>query len=184
MDAIRDLSAVTRQSQEIKMKVRSTAVTVREVTMVDLAAFIKACSPFLSAMDQLAEVKETREELGEPLPNVVRKVEDKFGLFRLIGENTDAFLNAAALVVAVEGQADARLFLSRLRPDEFFHIALAVVEVNGDFFILRLAPALTEFFKSVSRIGLPPISASSQLDIFDGNLAGTSTASSGDTLLQ
>ena len=183
MDAMRDLSEVTRQSQVITIKVRGVVVTVSEVTMDNLPLFIKSCSPFLSAMDQLGEVKETRDEMGEPMPNASRKLEDKYGLFKLIGDNGPSFLDASSIVCAIEGfNGLPRDFLKRLRPDEFFHIALAVVEVNGDFFTLRLAPALTQFFRSVSLIGLSRTNGSSQMDIFDPSLEGTSTASSDATL--
>jgi len=44
-------------------------------------------------------------------------------------------------------------FYEKLRPDEFFAVAAKVVEVNGDFFVRALAPALIRFAKGVSTIG-------------------------------
>lgn len=183
-NALRDLSEVTSATRTIQLKVRSTLVTVSEVTMAGLAPFIRACAPFLSTFDQLGEVKEQNEEL-EAAGGSTRQLADKFGFFKLIGENTNAFLDAATLVCEVETRtagAGCRDFLSRLRPDEFFHIALAVVEVNGDFFILRLAPAMEKFFHGVGRIGLSPTSVSSLQGILDLNSPATDTASSGGGL--
>ncbi len=166
-DALRDLSAVTRESVDVALKVRGVAVTVSEVTMSSMAPFIRACSPFLASFDQIAEIKETTGELAAA-GGSAKRVPDRFGFFKTISEHSPAFLDAAALVCDIPDappvpvppgaamtapQLAARAFLARLRPDEFFHIALAVVEVNGDFFILRLAPALQAFFRTVGRIG-------------------------------
>ena len=157
-DSLRDLSSVTRASVDIRLKVRGKEVLVTEITMGNMAGFIRACSPFLAAFDSLAEVKEVTAAVDD-VP-AQKKLGDKHGFFKMIAEHNNAFLDAAGLVCEVDHDAGARDFLARLRPDEFFHIALAVVEVNGDFFILRLAPALMAFLNGVGRIGMAPFNAS------------------------
>ena len=182
-DPVRDLANVTREGAIISLRVRGTAIMVAEVTMQNLGPFIKACAPFLSAFDQLDEVKETAGELKAAGGNS-RHLNDKFGFFRMIGESSGAFLDAAALVCEVDGHigpVGARAFLARLRPDEFLHVALAMVEVNGDFFILRLMPALQRFLEGVGRIGLSPSSVSSALGTISASSFSTASPSSSAT---
>jgi hypothetical protein len=120
------------------VRVGDTVITVREVTMKDLQAFTAACSPFLSAFDEAGAL-------------AVRdgKQPDDFALFRVLSENGPAFMQAAALVSNAPVE-----YYERLKPDQFFEVAAKVVEVNGDFFVRALAPALIRFARGVSQIGL------------------------------
>lgn len=119
--------------------VRGQTIQVREVTMAELRPFVALCAPFLKAFDEVEELKKRPEE-GKPI--------NEYGLFQLLCEHGDSFMHAAALVTNVPVQ-----FYQRIKPDEFFEVAAAVVEVNGDFFIRRLAPKIASLVLAVSRIG-------------------------------
>jgi hypothetical protein len=123
---------------ERSVTLRGHEIRVREVRMKELRAFAQACSPFLKAFDESGELAQRKE--GEPV--------DDFALFRVLADHSEAFMKAAALVSNANVE-----FFEKLRPDEFFEVAALVVEVNGDFFVRALAPALIRFAQGVSRIG-------------------------------
>lgn len=133
---------------EATVTVRGHVIKVHEVTMKNLRAFAKACGPFLSSFDESGELAIR----GDKKP-------DDFALFKVLAENGDAFLDAAALVTNAD-----RTFYERLRPDEFFEVAAKIVEVNGDFFVRALAPALIRFAQGFSQIGSILSSVSSAQD--------------------
>lgn len=133
------------KGREVELEVRGHKIIVREVVMRDLKEFAAACAPFFAAFDEAGE-------LGNP----DRKPED-FALFKVLANNSDAFMKAASLVTNANFE-----FYQKLKPDEFFKVAAAVVEVNGSFFIQALAPALIKFAQGVSQVGLILSSASSQ----------------------
>jgi hypothetical protein len=123
--------------REVRLTVRGHEIVVREVTMKHLKGFAAACSPFLAAFDEAGELA-ARDD----------KSHDDFALFKVLAENGEAFMKAAAMV------SNAPVgFYEQLRPDEFFEVAAKVVEVNGDFFVRALAPTLIRFAKGVSLIG-------------------------------
>jgi hypothetical protein len=122
---------------ESTVTVKGHVIKVHEVTMKNLRAFAKACGPFLSSFD----------ESGELAMRGDKKPAD-FALFNVLAENGDAFMDAAVLVTNAD-----RTFYERLRPDEFFEVAAKVVEVNGDFFVRALAPALIRFAQGFNQIG-------------------------------
>ena len=124
--------------------VRNRAVTVKEVNMKTLTPFAAACAPFLNEFDESGRLGDRRNpETGDPIPS------DQFTLFKVLSEHAPAFVTAATLVTDAD-----RKFLEELGPHEFFEVAAKIVEVNGNFFVLRLAPALLRFAQGVSRIGL------------------------------
>lgn len=152
---------------EARLTVRGHEIVVREVTMKNLREFAAACSPFLSAFDEAGELASKPDA-----------PQDDFALFKVLAENGPAFMKAAALVTNANVE-----FYEKLRPDEFFAVAAKVVEVNGDFFVRALAPALIRFAKGVSTIGtilsngLSPQGIESMMSSITGT--EPSTASSG-----
>ena len=54
-----------------------------------------------------------------------------------------------AVAIAIEQTED---WIGDLPPDEFLHLATAVVEVNGDFFVRRVRPALEETIEKVTKV--------------------------------
>lgn len=125
--------------RERSVTVRGHVIKVHEVKMKNLRAFTAACGPFLHAFDEAAELASPADPDKRP---------DDFALFRLLAEHSDAFMEAAAQVSNAP-----RTFYEQLGPDEFFEVARLVVEVNGDFFVRALAPALLRFARGVSLIG-------------------------------
>lgn len=123
--------------REVRLTVRGHEIVVREVTMKHLKGFAAACSPFLAAFDEAGELAERKD-----------RAQDDFALFKVLAENGEAFMKAAAMVSNAPVE-----FYEQLRPDEFFEVAAKVVEVNGDFFVRALAPTLIRFAKGVSLIG-------------------------------
>lgn len=122
---------------EARLTIRGHEIVVREVTMKNLREFAKACAPFLSAFDEAGELSSKPDA-----------PQADFALFRVLADNGPAFMTAAALVTNATPE-----FYEKLRPDEFFTVAAKVVEVNGDFFVRALAPALIRFARGVSAIG-------------------------------
>lgn len=129
-----------------EVEVRGHKIIVSEVTMKNLKQFTEACAPFLSAFDEAGELAAKPD--GDP---------EGFALFRVLTKHGDDFMRATALVT----NADVA-FYEKLKPDEFFKVAAKVVEVNGDFFVLRLAPMLIKFARGVSLIGSMLSGVSSQ----------------------
>lgn len=131
---------------EVIVEVRGHKITVHEITMRNIKAFAKICGPFMSSFDEAAELSSRQPS----------QADSDFKLFNVLLEYSDDFMKAAAMV----SNADVT-FYEKLRPDEFFAVASAVVEVNGNFFVHALAPALIKFAKGISTIGLilsPPSS--------------------------
>lgn len=127
---------------ERSVEVAGVKVIVHEVTMKHLKAFAAACAPFLSEFDEAGKLSIRTHPDGTPIPP------DDFALFKVLSEHSDAFMQAAAMV------SNAPVaWLERLRPDQFFDIAALVVEVNGDFFVRNLAPALIRFARGLGMIG-------------------------------
>lgn len=130
----------------IDVTIRGHKIVVREITMKHIKAFAKICGPFMDSFDEAAELAGR-----EP-----SKVDSDFKLFNTLLDHSDDFMKAAAMV----SNADVD-FYEKLRPDEFFKVASAVVEVNGNFFVQALAPALIKFARGISTIGMilsPPSS--------------------------
>lgn len=123
--------------REARLTIRGHEIVVREVTMKHLKGFAAACAPFLSAFDEAGELA-VRDD----------RPADDFALFKVLAENGEAFMKAAAMVSNAPVE-----FYEQLRPDEFFEVAAKVVEINGDFFVRALAPTLIRFAKGVSQIG-------------------------------
>lgn len=119
-------------------------VEVSEVTMMNFKAFAAACAPFFKEFDEAGRLA-TRvdKETGDVIPP------EEFSLFLVLAEYSDAFTTAAALVSNKPAS-----FYQRLTPDQFFEVASAVIQVNGDFFVRSLAPALLKTARALGMIGL------------------------------
>jgi len=117
-------------------------VIVREVDMVNLKMFNRACAPFLNEFDEAGALSDRGKD-GETKPI------ETFALFRVLSEHSDEFMDAALLVTNVSD----RVFFERMKPDQFFEIASLIIQVNGDFFIQRLAPKLIQMAQGISMIG-------------------------------
>jgi hypothetical protein len=124
--------------REKRLTVRKHEIVVSEVIMENLGEFVEACTPFLEAFD----------EVGELAARTADQPPDDFALFKLVSKHSKPFMRAAALVSNANYE-----FYAKLKPDEFFEVAAAVVEVNGTFFIQRLAPVLIRFARGVSQVG-------------------------------
>ena len=149
MSDAQDLSALTQEERSVT--IGTTKVVVREVVMKDLRAFTAACAPFLKEFDDAGILAERRNKETGELEGM-----EEFALFQCISEHSEAFVLAASLV------SNAPVaFLERLRPDQFFQVAALVVEVNGNFFVHRLAPQLIKFARAMGLVGLTLSSTSS-----------------------
>jgi len=129
--------------------VGATKIVVQEVTMKHLQGFTRACAPFLSAFEDKGPMA-NRIVDGAELPP------DEFALLKLISDHSDAMMVAAALVTNAPKE-----FYERMLPDDFFRVAAKVLEVNGAFFVRRLAPQLIRFALAMSQIGMTLHNASS-----------------------
>lgn len=123
--------------REARLTIRGYEIIVKEITMKGLKGFAAACAPFLSSFDEAGELASR----GDKTPQ-------DFALFNVLAKNGDAFMAAASIVTNAPVA-----FYEQLRPDEFFEVAAKIVEVNGDFFVRALAPALIRFARGVSLIG-------------------------------
>lgn len=119
-------------------------VEVSEVTMMNFKAFAAACAPFFKEFDEAGRLA-TRvdKETGDVIPP------EEFALFLVLADYSDAFTTAAALVSNKPAS-----FYQRLTPDQFFEVASAIIQVNGDFFVRSLAPALLKTARALGMIGL------------------------------
>lgn len=147
-----DLAKLTQEERFVT--VGATKVVVREVVMKDLRAFTAACSPFLKEFDESGILAERRNKETGELEGM-----EEFALFKCISEHSEAFMLATSLV------SNAPVaFLERLRPDQFFQVAALVVEVNGNFFVHRLAPQLIKFARAMGLVGLTLSNTLSETD--------------------
>ena len=118
-------------------------VEVSEVTMRGFKAFAMACSPFFKEFDEAGRLAErVNPETGDKIPP------EEFALFSVLADHSEAFMNAAALVTN-----KPVTFFQGLAPDQFFEVAATIVQVNGDFFVRNLAPALLRVAKALGSIG-------------------------------
>lgn len=121
----------------------ATDVAVREVRMCELQTFIQKCSPFMHAFDEAgALARRVNKETGD-----VQEA-SAFDLFKLLADQSPAFMDAA---VCVTNQP--RAFYEQLLPNEFFDVCAKIVEVNGSFFALRLAPSLIKLAQGAISLG-------------------------------
>lgn len=134
--------------------IKGQTIVVHEVTMKNLRAFTRACTPFLAEFDEAGALGSATGSDGNPLPP------EEFALFKVISEHGDAMMLATSLVSNAPIE-----FLERLRPDEFFKIASLVIEVNGSFFVQSLAPQLIRFARGMSLVGTMLFKASLEKDI-------------------
>lgn len=124
--------------------IQGEQVTVSEVTMKSLRAFVAACAPFLKEFDEAGRLADrVDKETGDVTPP------EEFALFNVLADNTEAFIDAAVLVTN-----KPRGFYERLKPNEFFEVASLIIQVNGDFFVQSLAPVLAKVAKTLGSIGL------------------------------
>ena len=147
---------------ERSVTIGATKVVVREVTMKNLRLFAAACAPFLKEFDEAGALSMRHDAEGNVLPP------EDFALFKVLSEHSEAMMTAAALVSNCD-----RAFFERLRPDQFFEVAALVVQVNGDFFVRSLAPALIKFAAMLGLVGATLSNISS--------LQGTGTSTSSTT---
>lgn len=119
-------------------------VEVHEVTMRGFKAFTMACAPFFKEFDEAGRLAvRVDQETGD------RIEPEEFALFQVLADHSDAFINAAVIVTNKPAS-----FYQSLAPDQFFEVAAAIVQVNGDFFVRSLAPALLRVAKALGSIGL------------------------------
>lgn len=110
--------------------VAGRTLKIEPVRVRDLAAFVAAVTPLAS------DLAAGRME-------------------RLLTQHLDRLLEATALGTGVD-----RAWLDEIGADELFELALAVVEVNADFFTRRMLPAIARVVASVapmaSMASVPP----------------------------
>jgi hypothetical protein len=145
---------------EKTVRVRNHDIIVREITMLHMGGFTKICAPFLSAFDEAGDLFAAA---GKP--------QSEYALFELLAAHCDAFMQAAAMVSNAPVE-----FYQKLRPDEFFEVAAAVVEVNGSFFVRRLLPAVIKLAQGIQAVG------SSTGSILSGNSLAQATATAPPSL--
>ncbi len=146
-----ELDSLTGQNNPLSVTIRETKITVSEVTMGNLQAFTRACAPFLREFDKGGTMYTGPDDNGEPT------IMEDFALLKVFSEHAPAFIAAAALVTNAPVA-----FLQRMRPDEFFKVAVLIMKVNGDFFVQRLAPQLMRFAEAMALVGTALSSNSSQ----------------------
>lgn len=98
-----------------KVTVAGQSITVRPLTIGQLPRFVRAIQP---AAPQLAGDKD-------------------IDWLALIAQHGEALIGAAAVATGIEARE-----IESLAPDEFVLLCGAIFEVNVDFFVQRLAPAL------------------------------------------
>lgn len=151
MNEAEQLNALTGNPHIVPVRWRNPAtgttekveVGVTEVTMKNLRAFSAACAPFFKEFDEAGRLAERLDTTtGEKTPP------EDFALFHVLADYSEAFMRAAALVTNKPVS-----FYESLAPDQFFEVAAKIVEVNGDFFVRNLAPALVRVGKALGTIG-------------------------------
>ncbi|MEW5708779.1 MAG: DUF6631 family protein [Pseudomonadota bacterium] len=113
-DAARELEVLTPAS--IDVEAGGERIAIAPLKVGQLAAFLRAAEPLLQDL--------ASEEI------------DWLGLLARHGER---LVEACAVACG-----KPRAWIEALAPDEFLRLAAAVAEVNGDFFVRRLLPALQE----------------------------------------
>lgn len=146
----KSLDQLAPEDDDRTVTVGETQIKVTEVTMRNLQGFTRACAPFLSAFEAKGPMA-NRVIAGQELPP------DEFALLNLISDHADAMMVAASLVTNAPKE-----FYERMRPDDFFRVAAKVLEVNGAFFVRRLAPQLIRFALAMSQIGTTLSNTSSE----------------------
>lgn len=146
----KSLDQLAPEEDDRTVTVGDMKIVVTEVTMKHLQGFTRACGPFLSAFEDKGELANKVVD-GQEVPP------DEFALLKLISDHADAMMDAAALVTNAP-----KLVYERMRPDDFFRVAAKVLEVNGAFFVRRLAPQLIRFALAMSQIGMTMYNTSSQ----------------------
>lgn len=117
------------------------------VTVGRLPAFIREVRPLST---DLAVLQSLPDDID---PDLVTEI-----LLNLVENQGDQMLEAVSIAVApsLKGVAEARRKIEELEPDEFLLLALAVVQVNADFFVQRLLPALTRAGQAARMLGAGP----------------------------
>jgi hypothetical protein len=105
--------------------IRQRNVKISCITMKNLTAFAAACSPFIDAFKKPVR----------PDP------------YKLLCEYPNELMRAVTFVSDVD-----IAYLEELHPDEMLQIVEPVIEMNSDFFIRRLLPALVTLMESIGRI--------------------------------
>lgn len=100
--------------QQVVLMVGGKTLAVRPLTIGQYPAFARAIRPLAPALDA-----------------------DEPDWLALVAEHGEALIEAASVATGI-GRDD----LGRLDPDEFIEIAAAILAVNMDFFVRRLAPAV------------------------------------------
>lgn len=125
-------------------------VEVSEVTMKNFRAFSAACTPFFAEFGEAGRLENRIDaKTGDRIPN------DEFALYHVLADHSDAFMAAAVLVTNRPLH-----FYQQLTPDQFFDVAAAMVEVNGNFFIRSLAPAIIRLAKTIEALGTTGLTVS------------------------
>lgn len=119
----------TALGQPTVVTVQGRDVEVKCVLMGKLKEFALACAPFIEAFNS--------PEKLEP--------------FKLLCEYPDEMMRAIACTSNVDVE-----FLKKLPPDDCLALATAVISMNTDFFMRRLAPALIRAVESVGRTQTGP----------------------------
>lgn len=140
-DVTEELGQLT--GEERSVKVGDMTVVVTEVTMKNLKPFMQACAPFINEFEDGGRLTTKRDGEGRELP--VTPV----ALLQVLADHNEAFCAAAACVTNAP-----QVVFERMKPDEFFKVAQLVVKVNGDFFVLRLAPQLIKFARAIGLVGV------------------------------
>lgn len=126
-----------------------TARTVEGIGVKPLV--VRQISPFAKALKKLP-------------PDILAGVETGVVDFAAIAEHCDVFAEAVAIATDTKREQ-----IGDLHPDALVALVGAVLEVNLDFFVRRLAPQLQALAavgeQLVQRVGLTSSSASSSTDI-------------------
>lgn len=103
--------------QPVEIEIGGKNISILPIKVGKLPAFIRAVAPFIGAFKQSSEVD----------------------FIALLGDHGDAVLDACAI-----GSGLPRAEIDELDPAQLVRIAQAIVEVNMDFFIRRLGPAVSQ----------------------------------------
>ena len=124
--------------KEVTVQVNGEPFTVRPLTMGRIPAFVKA---------------------AEPIKGVLGGGDINLADFLMDETKNKALINAIRLATGMSEQK-----LESLTPDTIIELATAILEVNADFFVRRLAPLWrTSLIRVVNAFVAPdtPISSSS-----------------------
>ena len=140
-DTTEELGQLT--GEERSVVIGALTITVKEVTMKNLKPFMVACAPFINEFEDGGRLATKKDAEGRELAVT------PMALLQVLADHNEAFCTAAACVT----NATVEVF-ERMKPDEFFKVAQLVVRVNGDFFVLRLAPQLIKFARAIGLVGV------------------------------